>query len=327
VQPLVSIVVPTFNRCSSLCTLLNALAVQNAPPTSFEVIVVDDGSTDGTVEHVRSLAMPYALRVVQQAHDGPARARNLGVEQARGEVILFLDDDVVPAADLVATHVAAQTGHDDLVVIGPMLPPRDWPRPAWIRWEEDKLVAQYEAMRAGKYACTPRQFFTANVSLPRACFLAAGGFDPTFKRAEDVELGYRLRDQGARFAFHGEAQVVHYPTRTFEGWCRTPYQYGRYDVEMARKGHEALHAACREFHVRHWLNRWLTRLCVGRQRLVRAAVFALGRGARVADELGAQRPAALAMSGIFSVLYWQGVADELGSARRVWRSIAEGARR
>jgi len=326
VQPLVSIVVPTFNRRDSLCTLLNALADQTYPASGFEVVVVDDGSTDGTLERVQQLTLPYALRIAQQAHGGPARARNLGVEQARGELILFLDDDVAPAPDLVAAHVAAQAGQDDLVVIGPMLPPDGWSRPAWIRWEEAKLVAQYEAMLAGKYACTPRQFFTANASLRRERFLAAGGFDPSFKRAEDVELGYRLRDRGARFAFHGEARVVHYPTRTFVSWCRTPYQYGRYDVEMARKGHEALRAAFREFHARHRLTRWLTRWCVGRQWLVRTAVLALGGAARLADTLGAHRPASLAMSGIFSVLYWQGVADELGSAARLWRSIARGAR-
>jgi GT2 family glycosyltransferase len=325
VQQLVSIVVPTFNRRASLSRLLNALAAQTYPTGGFEVIVVDDGSTDGSVEMLQGLTTPYTLRIVQQAHGGPALARNRGVGEAHGQLIIFLDDDVVPAADLVATHVAAQAEHDNLVVIGPMLPPRHGRRPAWIRWEEAKLVAQYEAMLDGKYACTPRQFFTANVSLRRARFLQAGGFDSSFKRAEDVELGFRLRDQGARFAFHGAAQVVHYPTRSFKAWCRTPYQYGRYDVEMERKGHGALGIVLREFHSRHRLNRWLARLCVGRQWLIRGAVVALGAGARVADQVGAQRPASLAMSGIFSVLYWQGVADELGSTQQLWCSISRGA--
>ena len=191
-EPLVSIVVPTFNRRSSLKRLLEALAEQTYPHASFEVVVVDDGSTDGSVELGRSLALPYALRVVEQPHDGPAAARNLGVEQARGALILFLDDDVVPLPDLITTHVATHQGNPNSVVVGPMSPPSNWPRPAWIRWEEDKLEVQYRALLAGEYPCTPRQFYTANASLSRGQFLDVGGFDPRFQRAEDVELAFRL---------------------------------------------------------------------------------------------------------------------------------------
>jgi GT2 family glycosyltransferase len=181
-------------------------------------------------------------------------------------------------------------------------------------------------MLAGEFECTPRQFYTANASLNRARFLAAGGFDSSFKRAEDVEMAYRMRDKGARFIFHPEAIVHHYAERTFDAWCRTPYQYGRYDVVMHReKGHEALPCAAHEFHSRHVLTRLLARSCVGRARLVGAAVFALRSVAVGADKVGARTVARLALSGIFNLLYWQGASDEFGGPQPVWRTVAEWA--
>jgi GT2 family glycosyltransferase len=158
--------------------------------------------------------------------------------------------------------------------------------------------------------------------LARTAFMQAGGFDPQFKRAEDIELGFRLWEHGVRFVFEPQAEVLHYATRSFESWCRTPYQYGRYDVVMQRdKGHEVLEDAAREFRERHVLNQLLVWLCLGRRKVTRVAVLGLGYAAQVADRLGAHRPAVLALSGLFNLLYWQGVSDELGGPQRLWRSI------
>jgi GT2 family glycosyltransferase len=327
VTPRLSVVVPTFNRRASLTRLLEALGQQTIGPGSFEVVVVDDGSTDGTVEMLRapSDAHRLLLRVVEQSHNGPAAARNRGVQVAQAELILFLDDDVVPRPDLFELHLAEQAAAaDDLVAIGPMRPPPDWSRPAWVRWEEELLQVQYQELAEGKYACTPRQFYTANASLPRARFLAAGGFDSGFKRAEDVELAYRLRDAGARFLFVPDAEVMHYASRSFAAWSKTPYQYGRYDVVMHRdKGHEALWCAATEFEQRHALNRVVARLCVGRKRLTAAAVLGLRVAIHAADLVGVQRATILALSGVYNLLYWQGAADELGGARVLWDLLAE----
>jgi GT2 family glycosyltransferase len=317
--PSISVVTPTFDRRSSLERLLGSLGEQLYPMSEFEVVVVDDGSKDGTVDHLRRALHPFRLQVAQQPHRGPAAARNLGVTRATGDLILFLDDDVVAAPDLIARHVAAHAASADSVVIGPMSPPVGWPRSVWVRWEEAKLQRQYEAMRNGDYACTPRQFFTANASLPRERFVLAGGFDPSYKRAEDVELGYRLRDLGMRFVFEADAEVFHYATRTFESWCRTPYQYGRGDVAMAgTKGHESLSVARHEFSARHPLSRALTVACVGRPPLTAGANWILGGVARACGRAGLDAPAESALSAIFSLLYWQGVCDELGGRQYVW---------
>jgi glycosyltransferase involved in cell wall biosynthesis len=322
---MISVVVPTYNRRNSLARLLHALERQTVGHDAFEVIVVDDGSTDATLDVLEAYDPDrLSIRVVSQAHGGPAAARNLGVEKAASDLILFLDDDVVPQEDLMVRHLRWHADSDDLVVIGPMRPPRDWARPVWVRWEEEMLQVQYADMAAGKYPCTPRQFYTANASLPRRRFLAAGGFDPDFKRAEDVELAYRMRDGGARFLFDPDAGVMHYAQRTFAAWAKTPRQYGRYDVLMHReKGHEALWCAVTEFQQRHAVNRVLARTCVGRGPLLAAAVSALRGVSEVADAAGVQRVAIAGLSGIFNLLYWQGVSEELGSPAALWQLVAE----
>jgi GT2 family glycosyltransferase len=323
---LVSVVVPTYNRLSSLKRLLEGIARQTYTRDQFEVIVVDDGSSDGTQDWLLSHQPTYSLRLILQSHAGAAAARNRGVAAASGELILFLDDDVLPAPDLIDAHVATHRSEAHAIVIGPMSPPVDWPRPIWVRWEEDKLQRQYRAMLDGQWPCTARQFYTGNASMARQRFLAAGGFDTSFKRAEDVELGYRLRDRGARFIFNHRADVRHYAWRTFESWCNTPYQYGRYDVTMQRdKGQPTLDWASSEFHSRHALNRLLLKICAGRRPLVICAVLALGTLARVAGAAGALRPGAHALSAIFSLLYWQGVCDELGGRAAMWTTIAANA--
>lgn len=326
VKPFVSVVAPTFNRRESLLRLLAGLARQTYPADQFEVVVVDDGSTDGTAGRLRTLTLPYRLTVLTQSNQGPAVARNLGVERARGALIVFLDDDVAPSPGVLAEHVASHHGRSDLVVMGPMLPPGDWPRPAWIRWEEEHLVQQYRAMEAGDYAPTPRQFFSGNASLFRERFLEAGGFDPEFRRAEDLELAFRLSARGAGFVFNARAEVLHYAARSFESWRRVPYQYGRYEVAMHRdKGHSSLHNATREFHFRHPLNRLLARVCVGRPPLLTVVEGGLRGTVYVTDRLHARRAAIFALSAIFNLRYWQGVADELGGREQVWRSVAAAA--
>jgi GT2 family glycosyltransferase len=318
--PSLSIVTPTYQRRQSVLRLLDALRSQSFAADRFEVIVIDDGSSDGTAEAVRALSTPYALTLLQQSHRGPAAARNLGVDSARAPIILFLDDDVVPGLTLVAMHAAAHAA-PSTVVVGPMNPPVR-PRAPWIRWEEEKLDRQYRAMLAGVYPCTPRQFFTGNASVERAAFLDAGGFDPGFERAEDVELAYRLQRRGARFEFLPAAEVLHHAQRSLASWSRASYYYGRADVMMDRdKGHDTLPAHLAEFRKRHQLSRVLTRLTVGRPVLWRPLRDAFLAAARIFGGLGWNRAAGWALSAASSLLYWQGAADELGGRDVLWRMV------
>lgn len=319
---IVSIVIPTYNRRASLARLLDALVRQTFSSADFEVIVVDDGSTDDTAHFVRQQDVPYALRFVQASHAGPAAARNRGVAEASGPLILFLDDDVVPIPELIWEHVSTHASESRNVVIGPMSPPGNWPRPVWVRWEEEKLLSQYRAMRSGLWSCTARQFYTGNASLDRTRFLDAGGFDVRFQRAEDVDLAYRLEQRGARFTFSPRAEVLHYAWRSFKAWSRGAYQYGRYDVIMQRdKGHQTLDNATREFHDRRALNQVAVHVCVSHRWLVNVGVATCAGLASAFGQLGASKLAEHVLSAAFSVLYWQGVCDELGDKRALWSAL------
>lgn len=322
-HPLISVVVPTFERRASLARLLEALNEQTRVG-DMEVIVVDDGSRDDTAAWLARFQPRYPLRVLEQAHGGPGAARNRGIAEARGELIVFLDDDVVPEPDLIAGHMAAHNAAPNSVVCGPMLPPAGWARPAWIRWEEQKLVDQYVLMTRGVYTCTYRQFFTGNASLLRAPLLTAGGFDPSFARAEDVELGYRLHLAGLGFVFEPAARVWHYPQRSFAAWRQAAYRYGQADVRMHRNlGGPQLDIACREFHSRHRLSRTLVRLCMGSTARFRGATFGLAFMTRAANRRGLHRIADAALSGLFSLCYWQGASDALGGPVAIWAAVAK----
>ena len=319
--PIVSVVMPTYNRVEQLRAALAGLAGQQGLGEPVEVIVVSDGSTDGTDEYLSSSAVPLPVVALRQPNAGPAAARNRGIDAARGELVLFVDDDTVADSDLVAAHLRRHSSpDDDLVVIGPMLTPADYAISPWVQWEQDMLTKQYDAMRDGVYEATARQFYTGNASIARRQVVEAGGFDPTFRRAEDVELAYRLADRGVRFTFDPTAVVHHYAERSFASWLGAAYAYGRNDVVFGRDHGRVwlLEAITREFQDRNVLVRGLTRACLPRHRLDTVASAGLARTARAFGRLGAGRPL---FSAVYNLAYYRGMADELGGADRLLRML------
>src|SRR4029453_19365016 len=113
-----SVVIPTYRRPDTLFRVLDGLGRQTTAP--FEVVVVEDGSGDGPWERLRDCRAPFPLRTFPHETSGPARARNRGVEEARGEIVLFLGDDTVPEPRLGEGHAAAPAGRrgDPVAVLG-----------------------------------------------------------------------------------------------------------------------------------------------------------------------------------------------------------------
>lgn len=311
----ISVIVPTYNRLDRLQRVLAALEAQTVPLDSFEVVVISDGSKDGTNAYLESVKTPLRLEAILQENTGVAGARNAGVQKARGELILFLDDDVVPIPSLVADHLQF---HEDeganVVILGPMLTPLDFKLAPWVQWEQTMLEKQYTAMEEGQWSATARQFYTGNTSLERHHILAAGGFDTRFRRAEDIELGFRLALQGLRFIYAGKAIGYHYAERSFESWLTTPYLYGRNDVVFSQEKGQTwlLPTVYFEFGRRHVLIRGLTRLCLDRLGLSNMIIRGLRMLADVGAGLGIAQLPRLAYSGIFNLRQYQGVADGLG---------------
>lgn len=325
----VSVVIPTYNRHARLERLLRALESEYAAGLCFEVVVIVDGATDGTEAMLAALRPRYPLRVLRQPNRGPGAARNRGVAAATGEVLVFLDDDVVPTAGLIRRHLAVHERDPAAVVTGPMLAPPGLKLAPWLAWEAAALQKQYDAMQAGRFAPTPRQFYTANASVRRAHVLEAGGFNETFTRAEDVELAFRLADRGLRFYFLPDAAVLHEPDRTLAAWLRVPYEYGRHDVRMAWECGRAylLPLALRELGHRHPLNRLLPRWCAGRRRLTRLVAGAMMMALRAGPRTRPTRWQLALCSALFNLQYWRGVADAVGLGAGFWQQLARQAER
>ena len=114
----ISVIIPTYNRAQQLRICLDALSSQTQPDADFEVVVVDDGSTDTTSTLLETLKTPYTLRFLKQEHSGQQNARNRGAQAARGRYCLFLDDDIVADPNLVTEHLRVQRQHNGVVAIG-----------------------------------------------------------------------------------------------------------------------------------------------------------------------------------------------------------------
>jgi GT2 family glycosyltransferase len=264
------------------------------------------------------------LRWFPQANRGPAAARNAGIQKAGGEFILFIDDDLVPEPRLLAEH--ARSHHEarrDVVVLGPMLTPEGFEMAPWVRWEQEMLMKQYRAMLRGDWSATARQFYTGNASLRRSHILAAGGFDEGFRRAEDVELAYRLADSGLDFVFNMQAAGMHFADRSLRAWLDAAYAYGRNDVIFARDRNQKwlLPKVHREFQDRHFLIRSLVRLCGGRSRLTSIASSALKLAADAATRLRASEIERQAYSGLFNLQYYNGLFNELNDLHFLFKNL------
>jgi glycosyltransferase involved in cell wall biosynthesis len=323
-RPHFSVVVPTYNRLGRLRDVIAALEQQAFPSDAYEVIVVSDGSTDGTDAYLETLRSAMRLQWLTQANRGPAAARNAGVQKAVGEFIVFIDDDVVPEPQLLQEHARShREAARDVVVLGPLLTPEGFKMAPWVRWEQEMLMKQYRALLRGDWSATARQFYTGNASLRRSHILAAGGFDEGFRRAEDVELAYRLADNGLEFVFNIQAVGMHFADRSFHAWLDAAYTYGRNDVIFARDRNQnwLLPTIRQEFLDRHFLIRSLVRVCSGRSRLTRIASLTLKLAADAATLLRAGVLERKAYSGLFNLQYYNGFFNELDDVHFLFNDI------
>lgn len=210
-------VIPTRRRPENLKMLLESLSDQTLDASRYEVIVVDDASSDATSD-VLARTSGLTLRSEQlDQNSGPARARNRGIDLARNDVILFLDDDVVASRTLLATHLDFHNRHNDawMGLLGRV----DW-HPTlrvtpFMRWvDRSGLQFPFDTwLKEGPVEQPHRAFLTANLSLHRETLLAVGSFDERFKPPylayEDFELGLRLERRGFRLEYRPEALAYH----------------------------------------------------------------------------------------------------------------------
>ncbi len=213
-----TVVVPTHNRCELLGRALRGLLGQTAAPSDYDIVVVDDGSTDATREAVRSLGAPEArLRYFRQENKGPAAARNRGVLEARGEIILFTGDDCIPPNDLVEEHLKTHSECGDVGVVGLVTWHPEVEKTPFMAYLETGPQFGFEKI-SDPEDVSIWYFYTANCSVQRHWLEQVGGFDEDFRFAafEDVEVAYRMKGEGLRIVYRPSAKTYHHHAITFE---------------------------------------------------------------------------------------------------------------
>jgi len=236
--PRCTVVIPTYNRSALLRHSLDALTRQRMPTDAFEVIVVDDGSTDDTAEVADGYRDRLDLRYHHQPDEGfrAGAARNLGIADARSDICVFVDSGVMLHTDALHQYEASHHATPGpAVVLGYLYGFSDTGANHDLvaeRLDVDDLDASIERLQARRECRDIRElfydrygedltripapwqiFWTASVSADTTLLRAVGGFDEAFRTwgGEDVDLGYRLHRAGATFVFNRQAKAVHLP--------------------------------------------------------------------------------------------------------------------
>jgi len=196
-EPLVSVVIPTYNRGKKLRLCLEAIEKQDYPKKKYEIIIVNDGSKDNTIEEIKKIAKKSKCKIkaINQKNSGPAVARNTGIKNSKGKVIFFVDDDQVMYPDFIKKNLRHYTS-DKIGGVGSAAPPRIM---SWVdkyytaRYLDESLVINtIKDYKSGK------GLPTAACSYRKDVLDKVGYFDETFPLAagEDVELSRRVLKAG-----------------------------------------------------------------------------------------------------------------------------------
>jgi O-antigen biosynthesis protein len=235
---LFSVIIPTYNRPAVLKECLDALARQTTPLEMFEVIVVDDGSTDETEQFCRNFRPDYSFQYLRQLNAGAGAARRRGVRHARGDYLLLFNDDTIAAQDLLAEHWKAHQNRQDArqCVLGDFRFPAAAQQRALTRFlAQSSFFFPQVTLRAGVY-WEYTYVVTCNLSVKRDAVLAAGSFDARFRVAEDSDLGLRLSRKGFCVRYVPEAQAIHqHLPFTIPDLMRRAAAYGANQLAFLRK--------------------------------------------------------------------------------------------
>ncbi len=235
--PLYSVVIPTHDRLDTLLRVLDSLAAQEGAPP-FEVVLVDDGSTDATPRAIPGRAYPFPFRYFPRPQGGPAKARNFGIQEAAGEIVCFFGDDTLLDPGCLRFHHEARASRGGQVAIL-----------GYTRWHPDlhptrfmRYINEYGLQFGYRIIPDPERvpfnfFYTSNVSLPRRLMTDQGGFDETFPYAawEDIELAYRMEKAGMVMAYEPHAVALHHHATTLDTFARRQQKSGLAAATFARK--------------------------------------------------------------------------------------------
>jgi glycosyltransferase involved in cell wall biosynthesis len=245
-MPTLSVIIPTYNRCDILEICLKALEAQSLAKDRFEVMVINDGSTDETEEKLKKLQkeLKTTLHYHEQKNKGQGSARNLGIKKAQGEIVVFIGDDIIVEPDFLEQHLRYHTDHPEIneAVLG------------YVTWHKDIQVSPfmhflehgghqfaYDQLQ-GKKLANYNYFYTANISIKKE-LLSWNPFDEDFKKYgwEDIELGYRLeKDEDMKLYYNPRAIGYHHHHIEEDSFQHRMHAVGK-SAHIFHKKHPELH--------------------------------------------------------------------------------------
>jgi glycosyltransferase involved in cell wall biosynthesis len=239
----VSVVVATYNRLTGLESLLRDLCEQDCGPGSFEVLVVDDESktpvtlsvADSALASQQHGALPFSFRLFGRSNGGPGVARDTGIREALGAIVVILDDDMHIEPGFLSAHIKA---HEEgaTVVLGNIQTPRDATLPLFERFHMGTLDKFVAAVSRGEPVVEGARLCTGNVSFRRDSYQRVGGFDTSLRRCEDRDLGIRFELAGEHITFGSAAISQHKSDHTHvTTWRKRNRLYGELDTVIAAK--------------------------------------------------------------------------------------------
>ncbi|MGZ3509944.1 MAG: glycosyltransferase family 2 protein [Vulcanimicrobiaceae bacterium] len=208
-MPEISVVIPTYNRLDTLRHVIPTLLAQDMPAEQFELLVCDSQSSDGTAEYLAAVHAEHPnVRHLPGPYTGRADARNAGIRNASGEVVLFNDADILASPDLLSQHLRHHHAQTSIAVVGWEVQVRDLDDYAYKRDHPQERGSLHPPARK---TLSWLYFLTGNASVRREDLLRVGCFDESFTGYghEDLELGYRLQHAGLRILYEPHAVNYH----------------------------------------------------------------------------------------------------------------------
>jgi GT2 family glycosyltransferase len=313
VKPLLSVVVPTYQRRESVLRLLRALAGPPKAPYEYEVVLSIDGSSDGTREAAEAFDAPFPLRIIYQENRGRAAACNAGARVAAGDVLAFLDDDMEPATDFVRGHVEAHPPGVRRAVVGPAPIPAGPDSPPLVVFRSVGFGAKLARLAQPGYQPVIRDVYCGNFSVQQALFWEVGGFDEDFIAYghEDFDLILRLQAAGCDLTFAPDALAVQHYEKRVAALARNIEEEGQTAVIFAMKHPEILE----QLELGTWMERsFRHRFALTTLVAVSRVLPAISRAAvRIVEGIERRRPTRLNRyyGRLFEYLFWLGAERSL----------------